>query len=316
MRRLDGAQPGGVGLAEGGVFGLHLLIDDGDEGGDEFLAELGRKLVDLVVAFEGGRDRLVDQLADQRQREHRVDQRFARSGRGRDGDSRLRSRRADHDREGGERRDAPVHVIPLIARLSHRQPRLIQRIGQGLSGDEWIMSAINARMRKMASLGMAVLLVNCGGLAMARHAQPAQPAPSPAQPAAPAAEEKCGLVVDSADGNGALLPRPDIHPLSQTGQGKAFTVDAPEDASIMCQRSSIIPAANDIEVVLAGYPFYIIEKDSERIGTLEIDLGECQLRMVRGELSTAEQATLQVRMAEVQRVANAIADARATAATP
>ena len=177
------------------------------------------------------------------------------------------------------------------------------------------MSAINARMRWLARFGAAVLLASCGGLAMARHAQPAQPTPPPAQSAAPGDGEKCGLVVDSADGKGAFVPRPDLRPLSQTGQGKDFTFDGPTDASLMCQRPSIIPSPHDIEVVLAGYPFYIIEKDSDRIGALELDLGQCQFRMVKGELTAAEQTSLDARMAEVQRVANAIADARAAAVT-
>lgn len=176
------------------------------------------------------------------------------------------------------------------------------------------MSARTAQIRKMVKVALAALLAGGSGLAMARHPpqaprQQEQPAPS----AASAEEEKCGFVTDSVDGKGALIPRPDVHPLTQTGQGKDFKVDAPEDASIMCQRPSIIPAAHDIEVVLGGYPFYIIEKDSERIGALEIDLGTCQFRMLRGELTPAEQAKLDARMAEMQKIANAIADARAAA---
>jgi hypothetical protein len=156
--------------------------------------------------------------------------------------------------------------------------------------------------------GLCVL----AGWAAIAAAQPAAPAsvaaaaPAVALIAAPT-EIKCGLLVDTPDGTGKFEELPDLHPLSQTGAGKTFTVDAPLDAGVMCGRSSVVPMPYDIQIAITGHAFYIIEKPSNRLGVLEIIDGICQYRMLSGELSAEEQKQLEPRLEEMQRIAAAAA---------
>jgi hypothetical protein len=137
-------------------------------------------------------------------------------------------------------------------------------------------------------------------------AQPAAPPGSAPPASAPASEEgKCGLLVDTPDGKGALDSKPDLHPLIQTGPDKQFTLDAPADAAVMCGRTSILPKPYDIQVVLTGHAFYIINKGTDRIGVLEISEGLCEFRMVKGELTQDEEKALQPILDEMQKIANA-----------
>tara|TARA_R110002096_G_scaffold433642_1_gene652821 strand:- start:583 stop:1014 length:432 start_codon:yes stop_codon:yes gene_type:complete len=56
--------------------------------------------------------------------------------------------------------------------------------------------------------------------------------------------------------------------------------DNAETVAILCHRSSVIPAANDYQVLRAGYPFYI--KNSDRTVVLELSGGEYRLRLLDG----------------------------------
>ena len=56
--------------------------------------------------------------------------------------------------------------------------------------------------------------------------------------------------------------------------------DGAETVGILCHRSSVIPAANDYQVLRAGYPFYI--KGSDRTVVLELSGGQFRLRLVDG----------------------------------
>jgi hypothetical protein len=131
----------------------------------------------------------------------------------------------------------------------------------------------------------------------------AQPAPPSTAAAAPT-EGKCGLLLDTPDGKGMFQPRPELHPLSQTGPGKTFAIDAPAGAAVMCGRSSILPMPHDIQVVLTGRAFYIINKESDRIGVIEMDEGRCEYRMVKGALTADEEAQLQPRLDAMQKIAD------------
>jgi hypothetical protein len=141
----------------------------------------------------------------------------------------------------------------------------------------------------------------------------AQPAPSPAAAAAPAPAvaaaptEKCGLLLDTPDGTGKFEERTDLDPISQTGPGKSFFVDAPLEAGVMCGRSSVLPLPYDIQVAMTGHAFYIIEKPSNRVGVLEIIDGLCQYRLLTGDLTANERTQLQPRLEEMQRIAAAAA---------
>ncbi len=124
---------------------------------------------------------------------------------------------------------------------------------------------------------------------------------------APPTESKCGLLIDTPDGKGQFEERGDLRPLSQTGPGKTFAVDAPLEAAVMCGRSSILPMPYDIQVAITGRPFYIINQDSDRIGVLEINDGLCEYRMVKGALTADEEKLLEPRLQEMQTIAAGMA---------
>jgi hypothetical protein len=124
---------------------------------------------------------------------------------------------------------------------------------------------------------------------------------------APAVEGACGVIKPSADGQGAFVAQPDLHPLIQTGKGQRFTVDAPQGSSVMCARAALLPAVNDAEIVVAGFPFMIAEDPGDRIGVLEISDGMFRFRMVQGELTAQEKMRLAPRLEAMHGLADKIA---------
>jgi hypothetical protein len=125
--------------------------------------------------------------------------------------------------------------------------------------------------------------------------------------AAPVAEGACGLIKPTADKQGEFVAQPDLHPLTQAGQGKRFTLDAPAGSPVMCARASLLPVVNDAELVVSGYPFMIAEDPGQRIGVLEVNDGTFRFRMVQGELTAAEQKRLAPRLEDMLRLADKIA---------
>jgi len=137
---------------------------------------------------------------------------------------------------------------------------------------------------------------------------PAQPATAvvataPVAAAAPPTEGKCGLLLDTPDGQGKFEERTDVRPLSQTGPGKIFMADVPLDAGVMCGRSSVVPMPYDIQIAMTGHDFYIIDKQSDRIGVLEMKQGLAEYRMLKGVLSADEETLLQQRLEAMQGIA-------------
>jgi hypothetical protein len=114
-------------------------------------------------------------------------------------------------------------------------------------------------------------------------------------------------LLDTPDGQGKFEERPELRPLSQTGPGKTFMTDAPLEAGVMCGRSSILPMPHDIQVAITGHDFYIIDKQNDRIGVLEINDGLCEYRMLKGTLRADEEALLQKRLEEMQAIAAGMA---------
>ena len=124
---------------------------------------------------------------------------------------------------------------------------------------------------------------------------------------APVAEGACGVIKPTADKQGAFVAMPDLHPLTQTGTGQRFTLDAPAGSVVMCARAALLPLANDAELVVAGFPFMIAEDPGERIGVLEVSDGKFRFRMVQGVLTAAETKQLAPRIEEMHKVADGIA---------
>jgi hypothetical protein len=177
------------------------------------------------------------------------------------------------------------------------------------------------KVRIWAKHGVLLMLTVSAGAAMAQ-ATPAPPpatapvaTPAPAPTSTPVAavpngaptDIKCGLLVDTPDGKGEFQELADLHPMTQTGPGKTFYVDAPLDAGVMCGRASVLPMPYDIQVAMTGHAFYIIEKPSNRVGVLEMIDGLCQFRMLTGDLTEAEKSLLEPRLEEMQRIAAAAA---------
>lgn len=105
--------------------------------------------------------------------------------------------------------------------------------------------------------------------------------------AAPLQEFKCGVFATDQSGKVDLKVLPSLHVLGMASF--ALPHDAPAGVtSVFCVRSAIAFAANDYEVLLAGYPFIIYSSDAERIGSLEIDHGRLQLRMLSGKMTSKE----------------------------
>ena len=123
--------------------------------------------------------------------------------------------------------------------------------------------------------------------------------------APPAAEGRCAIVRPDAQGQPNFTEAPDLHPLTQTGPGKNFTIPpATDGASVMCTRAELLPVVNDAEVLLAGYPFTIVEDPGERMGVLEYSDGKFSFRMMDGELKPAEEKLLATRLRQMIEVAN------------
>ncbi len=70
----------------------------------------------------------------------------------------------------------------------------------------------------------------------------------------------------------------------------------------MCGRSAILPQPYDVQVAVTGHAFYIINKESQRIGVLEVLDGRCEYRMLKGTLTPDEEAQLQPRLYEMQKI--------------
>jgi len=76
---------------------------------------------------------------------------------------------------------------------------------------------------------------------------------------------------------------------------------------VMCARAALLPAVNDAEIVVAGFPFMIAEDPGDRIGVLEISDGTFRFRMVQGELTAEEKMRLAPRLEAMHGLADKIA---------
>jgi hypothetical protein len=114
-------------------------------------------------------------------------------------------------------------------------------------------------------------------------------------------ELRCDAM-ENHNGRLVTIEAPGLHVLRQTAATGRFAPTLPEGiSSIMCGRSSIIPAANDDEVLWLGLPLYIAEMGSaRRLAVLEIDQGTYRFRFLEGRARPEEQAMLDQRLAEFQ----------------
>lgn len=114
-------------------------------------------------------------------------------------------------------------------------------------------------------------------------------------------ELRCDAM-ENHNGRLVTIETPNLHVLRQTAGPARFAPALPEGiSSIMCGRNSIIPAANDDEVLWLGLPLYIAEMGTPgRLGVLEIDQGHYRFRFLAGTARPGEQALLDQRLDEFQ----------------
>ena len=111
----------------------------------------------------------------------------------------------------------------------------------------------------------------------------------------------CHVMV-TQDGGLQTVESPNLHVMAQTAPGGRLA-DLPSGAqSVMCARTSIIPAAYDDQILRRGLPLYIAATGSPaRLGALEISQGQFRFRMLKGTLNPNEDAAIQARLREYQR---------------
>ena len=125
-------------------------------------------------------------------------------------------------------------------------------------------------------------------------------APAGASPQRPFREVRCDLM-DTYRGRLRTYEARDLHVLEQTAAPGRFDPAIPQGTTaVICARTSIVPAANDDEVLWLGLPLFITEPGAGRYGVLEVDGGRYRFRLIHGELTAEEQPLVDQRMAEFQ----------------
>jgi hypothetical protein len=126
---------------------------------------------------------------------------------------------------------------------------------------------------------------------------PAEPAPSvPAD--ATIVEHECRVMVKDELGKLVVLSAPELHVLRGAAAEGAFAPSLPpRSQTIICYRNTVVPAANDDEVLALGMPLILAQAGEEgRIATLEISAGQYRLRFIKGTLMPGEQASVQSKL--------------------
>jgi hypothetical protein len=122
----------------------------------------------------------------------------------------------------------------------------------------------------------------------------------------PVTEKACLVITEDEAGETHAVEVPSLRVLEQTASTDTFALPAdapPSVRSVMCIRSSPVPAPHDHKVLAAGYPLYILVQDgseTKRIIVLEISGGQFRIRLTQGELSADEQRDIRARLNEFQ----------------
>lgn len=125
-------------------------------------------------------------------------------------------------------------------------------------------------------------------------------------------EHRCVVVVPDGAEGAIVVEMRSLRVLEQTARPGAFELpyDAPADVqSVMCDRSTPVPAPNDYKVVEAGFPLYIGTLSgpapTRRMVVLERPGADFRLRVLQGDLTTAERAAVDARLGEFRKARNA-----------
>ncbi len=123
-----------------------------------------------------------------------------------------------------------------------------------------------------------------------------------ASEAAQLSEAECGYVETSRGPGAPFVAMPNLHVLTQTALPGPFSTAIPAGASIICERSGIVPAENDWKIPAAGYTLYLANGDgpNERIGVLEMASGSYRYRLARGTWTVEEENRVTARVQAFQ----------------
>lgn len=120
------------------------------------------------------------------------------------------------------------------------------------------------------------------------------------------AELSCHAVSPDGSERTLLIGRPLLDRTAADGQ---FHLNRPgnmEIGSILCVRTTPVPAPHDYEILLDGFPLYISsgEGDDHTLTLLEIADHQFRIRIIEGSLSTAERALAAERLEQYTAMVN------------
>ena len=129
---------------------------------------------------------------------------------------------------------------------------------------------------------------------------------SPAMAQEMIAEMSCHAVSPDGTDQTLLIGRTLLDRTAAAGQFHLNTPGGMEVGSILCVRSSPIPAPNDYEILLDGYPLYISsgEDDNHTLTLLEISDQQFRIRIIEGSLNAAERALAAQRLEDYTNIVN------------
>lgn len=120
--------------------------------------------------------------------------------------------------------------------------------------------------------------------------------PAAATPQSELRELRCDMI-EQYRGRVQTIEARDLHVLAQTANGQRFEPVIPQGiVAISCNRSSLVPASWDDQVLALGLPLFIAEMGTRAYGVLEIDNGRYRYRLIRGEARPEVQAQIDERI--------------------
>lgn len=122
----------------------------------------------------------------------------------------------------------------------------------------------------------------------------------------PESEIVCHAVSPDGSERTQLMGRTLIERTADIG---AFHLNVPADmqvGSIVCMRTSAVPAMNDYEILADGYPLYLIagEGNARTMTVLEVADQQFRLRILEGSLTAAERALAAQRLEHYTNMVN------------
>lgn len=114
-------------------------------------------------------------------------------------------------------------------------------------------------------------------------------------------EAGCSALVKTEQGT-TVVDDANLKVLEQTRTSADFVYRRENTQAIRCVRTDLVPVLNDVKVLRAGYPLYVVQAvaGTTRAGVLEVSGGQVRFRVVQGELTPDEKQRLLTRLNEIQ----------------